>query len=699
MKLGQVHDCNFTTAASGFCAALMLLSGIAFAQTDTSEPVTWSSGEQMSSPKHHAESTSEIMKRAKAFDAAHTTRPLRMKREKENEERKEEIRNHPNSPNVDRWPPEPATPKTGNTDGPQLRSTGPLTPQTIGTGFTGATLADTAAYPPDTMGAVGPTQFIVAVNGRIRTFNKTTGVADGVINADTDVFYGQPGYPSTFTSDPHIRYDRLSGRWFIVIINVPEPAEANNSILIAVSDAASSTTVTAGTVWSTFAIPISSTSPAISTACLADYPTPGIDANAMYIGTNNFCPSYSGSDGYVVRKSSIMGAGPAVVTVFRALVPATGTGEGPYTPQGVDNFDPAATEGYFIGVSNAFYGELVIRRVSNPGGTPTISSNVLLTVPTTGAPITVPHLGNTGGAAGNLDGLDDRLFAAVMRNGHIWTAHNIGTNNTGTVSGSANRNSSRWYEIQNVATGQTPALVQSGTVFAGGTNNNAQRSYWIPSIMVSGQGHAAMGFSVAGSAERINAATVGRLASDTLGSMQTPVLFTNSTTAYNPRDSSNAPINRWGDYSFVSVDPTDDMTMWTIQEFCSGTNVYGAQAVKLIAPPPATPAVCSPATVLAGVASTTVTVTGTSASGSGFYDPGAGFSKRFAASVSGSGVVVNSVTYQNPTSFQMNINTIGAAPAARTVSVTNPDGQATTSGLAILTIAGVPVSVSGVHLD
>ena len=31
------------------------------------------------------------------------------------------------------------------------------------------------------------------------------------------------------TSDPQVRYDRLSGRWFITIINVPTP----NKILIA----------------------------------------------------------------------------------------------------------------------------------------------------------------------------------------------------------------------------------------------------------------------------------------------------------------------------------------------------------------------------------------------------------------------------------------------------------------------------------
>src|SRR5262249_15036810 len=48
----------------------------------------------------------------------------------------------------------------------------PETPQIPGTSFTGATLLDTGAFPPDSMGEVGPMQFIVFVNGRIRTFSK-----------------------------------------------------------------------------------------------------------------------------------------------------------------------------------------------------------------------------------------------------------------------------------------------------------------------------------------------------------------------------------------------------------------------------------------------------------------------------------------------------------------------------------------------
>src|SRR6185369_11761498 len=106
-----------------------------------------------------------------------------------------------------------------------------------------------------TMGAAGPTQIFVFVNGRLRTFNKTTGVADGFINADPDVFFASvmtpvsPPVVLNFTSDPNVRYDRLTGRWFISIIDVPCTnatctTTAANRWMVAVSDAASSNAIT-----------------------------------------------------------------------------------------------------------------------------------------------------------------------------------------------------------------------------------------------------------------------------------------------------------------------------------------------------------------------------------------------------------------------------------------------------------------------
>ena len=584
---------------------------------------------------------------------------------------------NPASPNESQWPPKPRSEPSNQIS--QAQASTLSNPQTIGTSFTGASLDDSGLLPPDTMGAVGPSQFLVTVNGRVRSFNKNTGVADGVLNATTDVFFYsvRSGFG---TSDPRVRFDRLSGRWFVVMINVALP----NRVLLAVSD---SGIITIATIWTFFFFQQEQVFPAGDANCLADYPTLGIDANALYIGVNQFCGTssslpFNGTAAFVVRKSSVLNLGPIVVSAFRNLT-LTPTGTGLYTPQGVDNYDPAATEGYFVGVDNAMKGRLVILRVNNPGGAPSLSPNIPVTVLTTADPLRVNHLGNLLGSAGLLDALDDRLFAAHIRNGRLWTAHNIGVNNTGTTSGVITRTGSRWYELDLT----TPGMSQAGTLFTATSNNTTdQRNYWIPSVMVSGQGHMALGCSIAGTTEFINAATVGRLAGDLLGTLQAPVAYTSSTTAYNVSDAIQLGRHRWGDYSYTSLDPCDDMTMWTIQEFCDATDSWGVRAVKLMAPPPALPGCANPSNVASGQTSVNVVITGISVAGSGFYDPGPGFNCRLNASVSG-GVTVNSVTYNNPTSITLNISTVGASAGAKDVTVTNPDGQSVT-GVGVLTVNG-----------
>jgi hypothetical protein len=596
---------------------------------------------------------------------------------------------NPGSPDVASWP------------GPEVGSEGAAaginTPQSVGLNFLGATLTDTGAFPPDSMGAIGPAQYIVAVNGRIRSFDKHTGAADGVLNLDTDVFFNSvmtPPATNNFTSDPRIRYDRLSGRWFIVMIDVPGKAGVlPNRVMIAVSSGA---VITTNTAWTFFQFQQDQVSPTGDIGAFADYPTLGIDANALYIGVNIFSTrgvgSFSGTTAFVVRKSSILGAGPIVVTAFRGLIPKHGGG-GPYTPQGVDNYDPAATEGYVIGVDSSVYGQLDLRRILNPGGTPVMGGNVAITIPLNGPTMTVPHLGNIGGANGNLDGLDYRLLAAHFRNGRVWTSANMAVDNNGTRNTTGTRMAVRWYELSGIPTGQTPAVAQSGTIFDPSVSNSTtNRCYWMGTVMVSGQGHAAVGFSVAGASEGINAGTVGRLKNDAAGTMRTPVLYTATSTAYNPPgDPGGSAGRRWGDYSYTCLDPDDDMTMWTIQEFCSSANLYGVQVVRLLAPPPAVPTNCAPASLAAGAANANL-VLSAAAGDNGFFDPGTGFSNRLAVAVNGGGVTVNSVTYNSPSNLTVNVSVASAAGiGGRTFTVTNPDGQSVTSS-ALLTVTPGPTN-------
>ncbi|MBL8115833.1 MAG: IPT/TIG domain-containing protein, partial [Acidobacteria bacterium] len=333
-----------------------------------------------------------------------------------------------------------------------------------------------------------------------------------------------------------------------------------------------------------------------------------------------------------------------------------------------------------IGVDNASFGLLVLRKITNPGATPSISGNINITVPTTTSPIPVPHPASTC----PLDALDDRLFVAKSSRGVMTTAHNIQVSSSGVASGSGNRNGSRWYQLGNLDT--TPTLLQSGTLFDSAATQ--PRSYFIPSAARSGQGHMALGASVAGANIQAGAAVAGRFASDTTGTIQAPTVAQAGAANYNVQVcDADTPSQRWGDYTQTSVDPADDMTMWTFQQYVHTANGYAVRVIQLLAPPPATPSSASPSTLQQGATNVNVVVTGTASGANAYFDPGAGFPNRIAASVSGSGVTVNSVTVTDATHLTLNVTVAAAAATgARNITITNPDGQSATS-------IGTPLSI------
>ena len=570
---------------------------------------------------------------------------------------------HPASPHSSAWP-----------AGPKASSSGPsseiplVNAQSLGVSFLGAQISEAGFIPPDSMAAVGPSQVLMCVNGRIKVFDKT-GVV-GALNTTSDNFFNSQ--TGNGTSDPRVRYDPLSGRWFVVMIDIPR-GRKSNKILIAVS---SGPNINGQASFTFFSFNHSAVSGGGDTGFFADYPTLGIDNNALYIGANMFSGNtYEGTSGYIVTKTALL-AGTLNVTAFRQL--ASASGPGPFTPQGVDNDDPLATQGFFIGVDNASKGLLVLRRISNPGGVPSISANLNLTVPDTAPPAGgVPALGSSV----SLDALDDRLFAARMHKGRLWAAHNLEVNSTGVADELGGRIGSRWYEITNVT--ETPGLRQSGTLFD--PNSTGPGNYWIPSCTMNGQGHMLLGCSVAWLNEHAEIAIAGRFTSDPLGSLQSPAVVQGSTSDYNIADNSNP--HRWGDYSLTTIDPNDDMTFWTVQEYCNANNSWGVRIMQIKAPPPATPVLCLPASLPAGASNITVSITGLAGNGSGFFDPGPGFPNHLAFVVNGGGVVVNSLTYIDPTHVSLNISISDAASSgSQTLTAINPDGQTATSASGLLTI-------------
>jgi uncharacterized repeat protein (TIGR01451 family) len=639
-----------------FLLMLMGSSGAALAKDEAARPIRRTTAEVMRAP---APGTDLVERRLGLRRRARHARLAR----------------NPDSPALSRW--QPANLGTPAEAPP---------PQALGTTFPSVTLAEVQVQPPDTMGAVGPTQFLTHVNGRVRVHDKATG-AVGALDADDLVFWDSVRTKGSgdFVSFPHVRYDRLTDRWFLMLTDLPlgvgTTQGVSNRVLIAVSD---SGTITAGTVWHFFYFNIDAALPAGNSSCLADYPSLGLDASALYVGANIYCGidrfnlDFVNTSAWVIRKSALLDAAtPAnlvatggAVTAFRNLQGPASVGLS--SPQGVDNVSPSATTGYFVGVDGSLFGRLVLRTVLNPGsGSPSLGPNVFLDVADTESPIPVP---NPSGP--DLDAIDDSLMNAVLRNGTLYTSHQIQVNGSGDASPIGGRNGVRWYAIDV----GTASVTQLGTIFDSAASN--PNSYWMASVGVSGQGHVAFGSTVAGASMSPSAATAGRLASDPPGAAQAPLVYKAAEGTYNPSPTSDL----WGDYSMTTLDPCDDMSMWTIQEFAAAGNNWGTQVARLLAPPPGTPTASS--TILPQGQ----TALGLRLTGANWYDPPiAGMSAcRTSIGVAvGGGVGVNSTSYVDPTRIDLNLSTVGTPVGAKTVTITNPDGQ--TAAATILNVVSVPV--------
>jgi Secretion system C-terminal sorting domain len=572
-----------------------------------------------------------------------------------------------------------------------LESLGPT--QTIHSNFM-ATDFNThlGGWPPDNNGDVGTTQVFIAQNYRLRVYPKTgvTVAATTTPNGTSTALLASPvlditqsnffrtAFAGVNTTDPHVRFDRLSGRWFVVSMSTNEATD--NYLLFAVSSGA---TIASTASFTFFRISISNFTGVNGDAGkFLDYPTLGVDAKALALGANIFTTStgsFVQSSIYIVNKASMI-AGTLSITAFSAAGLGAGSGADIRTPQGVHNDDPSAADTYVIG-SSAFFSQLILRRFTYSGSTPSMLAQQTINVATNRSPLGQPAQGTVGG---NLDASNTRLFASMMMKNKIdgttslWTGHTSATTSNGTTSTVSNdRNACRWYEIRNLST--TPTVQQFGTFFNDAATN--QLGFWFPGIAMSGQGHAVLAASAAGATARCNIVIAGRYRTSIAGDLEDSVYATATGSDYNPF---NGPtfVNRWGDYAQVVIDPQDNMTMWAFHQYTNTTNSYGVRAIQLKAPaPPASSVVTGAPATFCG-SSVALTITGTSVNNTEFFDPGAdvggpGFN-RLTITCSG-GVPVTNVTFVSPTVVTCTVNTNTKPAGIYTLTITNPDGQSSTA--------------------
>lgn len=521
---------------------------------------------------------------------------------------------------------------------------------------------------PDTMGAVGPSQFLLVINNRIRTFDTRTGNQDGVIDLSLADFF-RPAGPGSY--DPNVRYDRRADKWIVGALSTPGTSNGSNRLMFGISDTGR---LSRTTRWTFHQFQFDEAEPAGAPGCSADFPYWGEDALALYILTAAFrCPDGARGGGalFVIRKDSLFGSGPIVVSTFRnpqleGAAPA-------------DDPESGGGTGYFVSERN-------LCRVVNAGDAP----RLLPCVPISGTRLFNPwnggvrHRGNIeesgtpGDSAGRIHMPVGRGKTPIVRRGHAWYVMTLPVDNTGQFyyNDELARNTRlgmAWLDIVDIDSDR-PRLAASGRVFQPSQGNGVdQRNYWMPSLAISGQGHMMIGASAAGINEYINAVAVGRLASDPPGMFRDPEVYTAASAAYNVNDNRVLGMRRWGDYTHTLVDPCDDMTMWTVQQYTAEADKWGIAVARMAAPPPVTPTSAAPAAIPSGHDGVEVQLSGSVVNGSGFFDPGPGFQCRLRVEVPGA--TVNAVRLANPTTLSVVLSTRGLPPGPLSITVTNPDGQ------------------------
>jgi PKD repeat protein len=411
-------------------------------------------------------------------------------------------------------------------------------PKAIVQNFDGVTSICNCA-PPDTDGDVGPNHYFQMINLSFQIFNKSGASLYGPAANQTlwEGFDNGTPFDNLNDGDPVILYDQYADRWvasqFALNFTTSQFYE-----LIAVS----ATPDPLG-VWYRYAFQFTN---------FPDYPKLGVWRDGYYLSINQFNAAgtaFLGAGATVLDRNAMIAGNPTAAMVFFDLGPSYSS----FLPADADGsaLPPSGAPGYFVemDVNLLRVWNLSVNWAVPASSTITLASSL----PTSafnysGINVTQP------GTTQALDNLSDRLmFRSQYRNFGTYQA--MVTNHSVNVGSS--RAGVRWYELRNTGSGWT--IYQQGTYApADGLHR------WMGSIAMNANGDIGLGYSVSGSSVYPSIRYTGRLATDPLGTM---TLAEQSIFA---GAASQTGVNRWGDYSAMTIDPVDDYTFWYTTEYTTG---------------------------------------------------------------------------------------------------------------------------------
>ena len=418
------------------------------------------------------------------------------------------------------------------------------------------TAAATPIALPDAGLAVSTNHVVQFIDGRYSVFSKSSGALLQTMMAGS--FWTNAGVtmPSgVFAATPRVLFDLDSQRWVVAMVDVPSN-ELNNRFLLAIT----ATDDPAGP-WRGAAVVADP-----SRGYFADFPTLGIDANAVYLGADMF------DDGGVAVGSTLVSISKsALLRNPPSLAGLTSFGLLSYSYYGAI-LQPAVTVGaastgeIVLAVADLGYdfqphSNLVAVTIQNTlvSDAAVLSNPAKFAVPAYFVPLNPAQPG----AFDNIDDGDARISATVYRVGDIvYATHSTEMNDRAAV---------QWFKMDAVSLNVMDTGIVSDPIL----------DLYYPSIAANQDGVVVMAFNGSSGSNFISSYAIlgepinGRLQ---FGSI---LLLKDGVASYR----TNSASNPWGNYSATVVDPADPARFWALTMYASSASAWGTQISELIAAP------------------------------------------------------------------------------------------------------------------
>ena len=465
----------------------------------------------------------------------------------------------------------------GTTSDPVVQqASSSLAAPTTGTGFEGMRAdepnATQTGMPPDSNAAVGPNNIVEVVNTTFAVYSKTGAVQYGP--ADTSTLWAGfdppsgPGHACETENDGDatVAYDRAADRFVLQQFSLEPYFFGSGEYLECIAVSATGDPTGA---WHRYAFGGFEDN-------FPDYPKLGVWPDGYYTTYNLFAGAFSfvGTDVCAYDRAKML---DGLEAQQQCHIVENQDLNG-LLPSDVDSSTapPAGSPNYLLGLL-----------VPSAGGSPSIRmfkfhvdwanpANSTFSGGTSGVKVgNVPSFtlacGGTNcikqpSGGSKLDSLGDRLMYRLAYRNFPNTAPG-GAHESLVVTHSVTAGSFtgiRWYELRS-PDAAAPVMFQSGT-FA----PSDSRFRWMGSAAQDKDGDIAIGYSRSGADTKPSIYVAGRLAEDSTGTLTQGETLLHQGTGLQTSslDCSNFDCSlRWGDYSSMQIDPSDDCTFWYTNQF------------------------------------------------------------------------------------------------------------------------------------